>query len=654
MTIIQPSTVTSTIDALKEKYPSYDAMLIERGVGNAAKFWTEQDGSNEDFIAFCCDNFAGSSKEKDALYTTIDRNLETLFGSYDSVNYGLKRPIDVREGEITKIDEIFGAFSPSAHFAEDMYSTKIAFVTLLNFPFYSLEEKNSLGKDWTSKEWAYARLGDLFDSRVPASHSQELSVMGSRADSYIASYNIMMDKLRSEDGEQLFADNMALISHWGLRDEIKSNYSNSDGRGLEKQRMIYNIMEHIINQTIPSQVISNSEYEWRPISNTIFKGGESCEVTPEPNTRYEMLHAIGNGQISIDKYCPTYPTYLERAFNDRMQLSDKEIEEMFTEFISSAEVAMAAELIKSRLNRDLEPFDIWYDGFKKRSTLNEDLLSEKLKKMYPTPLALEKGLPAILAKLDFDREKAAEICSKIKVDPSRGAGHAWGASSKENNSYLRSRIGDDGLDYKGYNIGVHEFGHNVEQTITANDVEYYSMRSVPSTAFTEALAFIFQTRDLIILGEDVATPQSRALNTLDIFWNCYEIMGVSLVDIYTWRWWYENKDATALQLKDQIIKIAKEVWNKYYYPILGTKDSPILATYSHMISIPLYLPNYPYGHIVESQLESHLEGKSIGDEVCRIYSVGKLTPNLWMEHATGSKVTTAPLLKDTNLAIKQL
>ena len=40
-------------------------------------------------------------------------------------------------------------------------------------------------------------------------------------------------------------------------------------------------------------------------------------------------------------------------------------------------------------------------------------------------------------------------------------------------SRLRTRIGDNGMDYKGYNIAVHEFGHNVEQTITMNDVDYY-------------------------------------------------------------------------------------------------------------------------------------------------------------------------------------
>ena len=59
-------------------------------------------------------------------------------------------------------------------------------------------------------------------------------------------------------------------------------------------------------------------------------------------------------------------------------------------------------------------------------------------------------------------------------------------------------VGKEGMDYKGYNIAVHELGHNVEQTITLQDVDHYMMHGVPNTAFTEAWAFVFQKRDLAL------------------------------------------------------------------------------------------------------------------------------------------------------------
>ena len=117
------------------------------------------------------------------------------------------------------------------------------------------------------------------------------------------------------------------------------------------------------------------------------------------------------------------------------------------------------------------------------------------------------------------------------------------------------------MDYKGYNIAVHEFGHNVEQTISLHNVDYYMLHGVPNTAFTEALAFIFQKSDLQLLGIKNNDPMQVYLNYLDNFWSLYEIMGVSLVDIGTWKWLYANPEATPTELRDAVNTIAKEIWN---------------------------------------------------------------------------------------------
>ena len=89
------------------------------------------------------------------------------------------------------------------------------------------------------------------------------------------------------------------------------------------------------------------------------------------------------------------------------------------------------------------------------------------------------------------------------------------------------------MDYKGYNIAVHEFGHNVEQTISLYDVDNYMMSGVPNTAITEALAFVFQKRDLILLGMKDENPEKEKMETLDAAWSLMEIMGVGMVDMKT-------------------------------------------------------------------------------------------------------------------------
>ena len=523
--------------------------------------------------------------------------------------------------------------------------------TLSEVP-YTLDEKNALGKEWSREEWAYARMGDVFTSRVPAELNKEAAQANADAENYIASYNIMMGHLLNEKGQKLFPEDMVLLTHWNLRDEIKSNYADVPN-AFEKQQMIYKVMEHIACQTIPEGVINNPEYDWAPYSNKVYKDGKEVSLSAEGARRYQMILDIYKAGLNLDKFNTDLNTGIKRNFEGDVEISDKDVEEMFINLITSDEIRQVAQIIKERLGRDLQPYDIWYDGFKSRSTISEDELTAKTRKLYPDAKAFEKDMPNMLQNLGFTSQDAKYLSSKIVVEGARGSGHAWGAVGRWEPSRLRTRIGDKGMDYKGYNIAVHEFGHNVEQTLSLYDVDHYMLRGVPNTAFTEALAFIFQKRDLKLLGY----PQQVDDNTtLDIFWGAYEIMGVSLVDMYAWRWLYENPDATAEQLRDAVISIAKEVWNKYYEPVLGTHDSPILAIYSHMVNSPMYLPNYPIGHIIEFQLEEHLAGmsdKEFAQEIKRIFTIGTLTPHLWMEEAVGSKVSTEPLIKAVSRIINK-
>ena len=239
MSSLKQSDIDAAIKAIWAKDLQVNTDLVERGVNCAAKLWTAQDGTAEEFIAFCAENFKTREAERNELFQTVQRNVETMYGRFNQISINLKMPLHVvGDKPYTAIDEMFGAIDPFAHFSDDMFASKIAFIVALNFPSYTLDEKNELGKTWTRTEWAYARLGDLFGSRIPGDANQAFADQLSTADNYISNYNIMMGRLRNDAGEQLFADNMALITHWGLRDELKSNYANADGRGLEKQRMI--------------------------------------------------------------------------------------------------------------------------------------------------------------------------------------------------------------------------------------------------------------------------------------------------------------------------------------------------------------------------------------------------------------------------------
>lgn len=641
-----------TQNELIDQYGAFHSERIQKGVAQAAALWRSEDGSSDEFKQFCLDNFVASEEEREKLFNTLSNNFEKLWGHQNQINLELNKPLHLDIGELQNVDLIFAGYSPYAHFSDDFFKNKIAFITILNFPFYSLSEKSNMAEEWDRKELAYARMGDVFISRVPAQVNQEISRISTQSDSYVSDYNIRMGKLVDNTGNTLFPDDMSLITHWGLRDEIKSNYSMEHGQ--PKQEMIYQVMLRIIHQDIPESVINNPELQWNPFENKVLRDDEAIEFETEPDTRYQQLLNNFKARKQADAYNPGYPTYIQRAFDQNLELSQQEVEQLFIELVSSPVLKDVGALISKRLDRELRPYDIWYDGFKSRSSISEESLNEKTRKLYPDAEAFEKDMPNLLVKLGYTPQRANYIASKITVEASRGAGHAWGAQMRSQLSHLRTRIPASGMDYKGYNIAIHEFGHNVEQTVTLYDVDYYMLNGVPNTAFTEALAFIYQTRDLELLDITVNEPDLEYLNTLDKLWGSYEIMGVSLVDMEVWKWMYANPDATAAQLKEETIRIAKEIWNSYYAPVLGIEDSPILAIYSHMISYPLYLSAYPIGRLIEFQIEQQIKGKNFANETDRIFTAGRLIPQQWMRNAVGEHISASPMLDAAEEALRKL
>ena len=649
--LINETIVKNTIDTVKKVQPGADLTILTKGVKHAASLWRKEDGSEADFTKFVKENYISDPAKRIVVFNKISSYFESLNGNYNEITLDLRKTLDEALGEIDDIDRMFGNYSVGAHMQNDFYSNKIAFAIALNFPYFTLAEKEALGQKWSREDWAMARLGDQFISRVPAELDQAVTEATGNSEMYIAEYNIYMGHLRTDDGRQIFPQDMVLLSHWNLRDELKADYADKK-TGSEKQEMIYKVMERIIHQEIPEIVINSPAYEWAPYSNKVTKGGTAIEAKAEPDTRYS--HIINNFKTrkEIDAFNPEMNTFILRRFSLEMEIAQDEVETLFDSYLSSPRLKSVGSLIKTRLGRDLRPYDIWYDGFKTRSSIPEDLLTSKTSALYPNPSAFHAGMPLMLKKLGWSPERAAYIAEKIVVDPARGSGHAWGAAKKGSLSHLRTRISEKGMDYKGYNIAVHEFGHNVEQTISLYNVDNYMMSGVPNTAFTEANAFNFQNRDLFLLGMKDDNPDKEKMSTLDAAWSLMEIMGVGMVDMKVWKWLYANPGATPAQLKESTIAIAIDVWNKYFAPVIGVKDSPILAVYSHMIDSPLYLANYSYGHIIQFQLEEFLKGKNFSAEIDRIFSQGRLTPQQWMLGAVGSKISTQPILNALDKALK--
>ena len=619
------------------------SMNLSRGAQQVAALWTAEDGSQDELAQFIADNECKTDSERLALFESLSRILENVYQSADLLTVELLRPTQLTNAdEPQNPDWIMSGYSPLAHFADDMFANKLAFITILNFPHYTLEEKNTLGRHWTRQEWAYARMGDVFTTRVPAAVKTQMSQSLAKAENYIADYNIYMGNLRTEDGRRLWSEDKILLSHWNLRDELKALYGTEDG--IEKQEMIYRVMQCIVEQTIPQQAVNGKDYIWKPYST---------QDTPEPYTRYARILEIARAYFAEDPYCPSMPMGIVRNFEGGVEIPAEELDSLFRSLVGSKEVKKVASLIRERLGRDLRPYDIWYDGFKARASLNEDALSAQTRALYPDANAFAADMPRLLTKMGFYSEDARRIAQHITVEPARGSGHAWPCLGRKEDARLRTRIPATGMDYKGYNIAVHEFGHCVEQILDMYFIDYYMLSGVPNTAYTEASAFLWQQRDLQLLPSNsvsgLSAERSDSEAVLDQFWSMYEIMGVSLVDMTMWKWIYAHPKATPKELCEATMQIAKDVWNMYYEPVMGEHDCTLLAVYSHMVNSPMYLPNYPLGHIVQFQLEEHLAQyktpAEFAGEYMRIYRLGRLTPKEWMYQAVGEAPSIEPILR---------
>lgn len=647
---------------------------IERGLRQVAALWRADDGDANTLRDFVSLHFVKTA-DLDRTFLRLERALEQIDGHFLEIGRELRAPteLDVPEFNPTvPVDDVLAGWDASAHVIDDLFANKLAFAVLLNFPLTTMAERATAKP--SRREMAIDSLTSRFARRVPADVNSAAAETAAAADRYIASYNLWMHHVLDANGQRVFPSGKRLISHWNLRDELKAQYANG-AEGTNRQRTIVKLMERIVDQTIPAAVVDAPWIDYSPFPNAIVgapantvekaaPANTALSTSPElsaSTNRYQQLLAQFRAARAADPYSPSSPTAIARSFEGR-EIPEERVQQLFLDVLTSPLVPQVAAEIERRLGRKLEPQDLWFDGFKARASIPEAKLDEKTRRKYPTAAAFKADLPRILRDLGFAKPTAQWLADHIVVDPARGAGHALQSARRGDVPHLRTRVEANGMDYKGYNIAVHELGHNVEQLFSLYKVDSTLLAGVPNNAFTEAIAFVFQARDLELLGMKNTNEKAHAEAVLNDFWSTWEIAGVALVDVAVWHWLYEHPQATPEQLRDATVRIAGDIWKKYYAPVLGGVDvngkaTPLLGIYSHMIAYPLYLADYPLGHLIALQIEEQIDKATsskkttLGAEIERMCVVGAVPPDAWMQNASGEPVSAGPLLRATERAL---
>lgn len=653
---IDTETVSRVIQALVGKHGEALRSRIEKGVFQTAAYWLEGDGSQEIFSEFCLNHFVADEGERRQMLARLEDNLESIYGNLHRINRSLANPFELAEKQTVPLDDLFARYNPSSHLDDMLYQAGVPFAVTLNFPFYNLKEKLEHGNGWTRQQWVEAAAGDLFTRRTPSRVEDIIEAVFYKFDNYQYNYNIHTGRLLDGDRGLIFKEGKKQISHWGLRDRLRAAYTEPDGG--KKQKALFQVMMRVVDQTIPKKMINSTDCYWQLESNTLFKktNGQFVEDdnSPEGGERYHQWVEVFRSQKSLDYHDPLSDSLIQRSFEFDRKIPEERVTSLILSILESPLKHDLGSQMKNRLKRPLEPFDIWYPGFKITKDLSHDTLDGEVKVRYPDARAFENDIPRILQFFGFSTEKSRFISSWIGVDDSKGMGHALAPLMRTDSARLRVRIPSGGMDYIAYNFAVHELGHNVEQVCSLHLIDHYLLRGVPNIAITEAFAFMFGSRNLDLLDKGAGSRFDEPNRVLDTFLFTYKTSGVALLDMKTWRWLYDHPQATAEELQGAVLAIAKSIWNQYFAEVFGARDVPILAVYTHLIGGMLYFPDYPLGQIISFQIEDFVHGKNLAVEMERMCRIGSVTPDLWMKLAVGAPISTKPLLEATAIAIRRL
>ena len=170
-----------------------------------------------------------------------------------------------------------------------------------------------------------------------------------------------MDRLRTKDGHEPFP-RTPLDRPLGLRDELKGRYA----EGRTDSEAAHDPDRDGAHRPPGDTGVRSRQPRGLLVSETNEVVPNGDHSSREPDTRYAYLLGVFHALKLADPYTPTAPTFVRRRFDLDRQIPESEVRSLLYAVLGSDEVRELARRIESRLNRPLEPFDVWYSGFSPR------------------------------------------------------------------------------------------------------------------------------------------------------------------------------------------------------------------------------------------------------------------------------------------------
>ena len=122
------------VAALVRKHGEPSRARAERGIRQVSAYWRADDGDAPALRAFVEDAFVADPQQLDALLGRFSAAFEQIDGHMLEIGRALRSWNELELGPQMDVDQAFAALDVSAHLPEDLFTSKLAFVALLNFP----------------------------------------------------------------------------------------------------------------------------------------------------------------------------------------------------------------------------------------------------------------------------------------------------------------------------------------------------------------------------------------------------------------------------------------------------------------------------------------------------------------------------------------
>ena len=421
-----------------------------------------------------------------------------------------------------------------------------------------------------------------------------------------------MHHLVDANGARLFPPRLRLLSHWNLRDEIKADYSRR-GDGLAKQR------DDRQGDGADRDADDSRRRRRQPAASTGIRSTNEVRATtdkdsdappppakkplnePEPDTRYAKLLARLPRRAAGRRLLP------DRADADRAPFRGGPAdprgarEEDARGCAGLADACRdVAELVEKRLGRQARAVRHLVRRLSRpRRLFGGGARRDRAQAISRPRRPIRRTSRACLRELGFSPERAVDAGREHRRrSGARLRATRWARRGAGDKAHLRTRVEKDGMNYKGFNIAVHEMGHNVEQTLLA---EHDRSHAAPGRA---------EHRVHRGAGVRLPGPRSGAAGPRQA-----DRRGEGDEDARTtsgpatrspaWRWWTwasgigctTHPDATPAELKDATIAIAKDVWNRYYAAVFGDEGRRAarrLLAHDRLDALPARLSDRPH------------------------------------------------------------